>query len=415
MKIMPRIKGKIAGLTMAAVLAASPLTVVWMSMVTGCGGGSCCLPPIPCKCTFQFAAGILAIWLLRGSDGVAGRPGLNCWDLNADGACDPATEDQNSDGICNVNDCQGADGPNAEPIPGVDGLQCWDLNGNGTGDVDEDINGDGLFNALDCRGPAGPSGDDGSDGQDGQDGDPGPPGPPADQLFDWFIEDFFTYGEISEDVSGQGEVINIQEPILEWDSEVGAIPVAFRTSIAEIYHEGNPVTVRVFLWREAREGDCTTLRLDIFRALPGLGIARYGNPLWLRLKTAGMTDPGMLVFDLPLNAPAPNGLGFPDDFFAAQMLAFEFRVYGWGGTAELDGRYTVLGAEVFESTNDADTMITNVTVFTTEPDTGGFCGGCDPSSPWPGPCDDNDPETLDICQPLQQGGWGECYNIPMAP
>jgi hypothetical protein len=39
---------------------------------------------------------------------------------------------------------QGAQGP-----PGED---CWDLNGNGTGEADEDINGDGLFNAEDCSG-----------------------------------------------------------------------------------------------------------------------------------------------------------------------------------------------------------------------------------------------------------------------
>lgn len=411
MKMMPRIKGKVAGLTMAAILAASPLTVISMSMVAGCGGGAGCLPPIPCKCAWQFAAGILAIWLLRGGEDGVGSAGLHCWDLNADGTCDPATEDANADGLCDINDCQGPDGPNGQPIPGVDGLQCWDLNGNGTGEATEDVNGDGLFNALDCRGPAGPSGDDGSDGQDG---DPGPPGPPGPDLFDWFIEDFFTYGEISHDVSGQGEVINIQEPILEWDEEIGVNPIAFRTSIPEIYHEGNPVTVRVFLWREATEGQCTVLRLDIFRARPELGIERYGVPLWLRLQTAGMTDPGMLVFDLPLNVSAPTGLGFPS-VSAAQMLAFELRVVGYGETAALDGRYTVLGAELFESANAADTSLTGVSLFTTEPDVDEICNVCDPNSPWPGQCDDGNPATVDICQPLQEGGWGECFNIVVGP
>ncbi|MDM8008539.1 MAG: hypothetical protein QUV05_20570 [Phycisphaerae bacterium] len=412
MKMMPRIKGKVAGLTMAAILAASPLTVISMSMVAGCGGGAGCLPPIPCKCAWQFAAGILAIWLLRGGEDGVGSSGLHCWDLNADGTCDPATEDANADGLCDINDCQGPDGPNGQPIPGVDGLQCWDLNGNGTGEATEDVNGDGLFNALDCRGPAGPSGDDGSDGQDG---DPGPPGPPGPDLFDWFIEDFFTYGEISHDVSGQGEVINIQEPILEWDEEIGVNPIAFRTSIPEIYHDGNPVTVRVFLWREAMEGQCTVLRLDIFRALPGLGIERYGVPLWLRLQTAGMTDPGMLVFDLPLNVLPPTGLGFPNDLYARMMLAFELRVVGYGDSAVLDGRYTVLGAELFESANAADTSLTGVSLFTAEPDVDEICGVCDPDSPWPGQCDDGNPATVDICQPLQEGGWGECFNVVVGP
>ena len=41
------------------------------------------------------------------------------------------------------------------------GLSCWDLNGNGRQDIAEDINGDRVWNALDCRGPEGPQGDPG--------------------------------------------------------------------------------------------------------------------------------------------------------------------------------------------------------------------------------------------------------------
>ena len=33
-----------------------------------------------------------------------------------------------------------------------DGINCWDLNGNGVGDLREDVNGDGNYNALDCQG-----------------------------------------------------------------------------------------------------------------------------------------------------------------------------------------------------------------------------------------------------------------------
>ena len=47
----------------------------------------------------------------------------------------------------------GAAGQAGQPgADGSDGLACWDLNGNGVGDPDEDTNGDGTFDALDCAG-----------------------------------------------------------------------------------------------------------------------------------------------------------------------------------------------------------------------------------------------------------------------
>lgn len=45
--------------------------------------------------------------------------------------------------------CPPAQSPSNEPGPA--GLACWDLNGNGTGDADEDVNGDGAFDARDCQ------------------------------------------------------------------------------------------------------------------------------------------------------------------------------------------------------------------------------------------------------------------------
>ncbi|MDC6366337.1 MULTISPECIES: hypothetical protein [Flavobacteriaceae] len=67
----------------------------------------------------------------------------------------------------------GADGEDGESIKGDpgndgdDGLACWDLNNNGSGDItegddNEDINLDGVVDALDCQGA------DGADGEDGE-------------------------------------------------------------------------------------------------------------------------------------------------------------------------------------------------------------------------------------------------------
>jgi len=42
--------------------------------------------------------------------------------------------------------------------PGVNGLNCWDLNGNGAQDAAEDINNDGSWDALDCKGDTGLTG-----------------------------------------------------------------------------------------------------------------------------------------------------------------------------------------------------------------------------------------------------------------
>lgn len=55
---------------------------------------------------------------------------------------------------------EGPQGPQGPQGPaGTNGIACWDLNGNGTGDLpDEDINGDGVVNVTDCTGPDGPPG-----------------------------------------------------------------------------------------------------------------------------------------------------------------------------------------------------------------------------------------------------------------
>lgn len=92
--------------------------------------------------------------------------GLPCWDTNGNDIQD-ASEDINEDGIWDALDCQGTAGENglngidgapgeagedgAQGPAGAAGLSCWDTNGDGIQDADEDINGDGIWDALDCQ------------------------------------------------------------------------------------------------------------------------------------------------------------------------------------------------------------------------------------------------------------------------
>src|SRR5688572_29292065 len=59
---------------------------------------------------------------------------------------------------------QGQQGDDGED--GADGLNCWDLDGDRIEDPEEDINSDGQWNALDCKGPEGEQGQPGDDGND---------------------------------------------------------------------------------------------------------------------------------------------------------------------------------------------------------------------------------------------------------
>ena len=52
--------------------------------------------------------------LLMNTEGPAGPDGIdgiNCWDLNGNGECDLASEDINTDNVCDAFDCQGPEGP----------------------------------------------------------------------------------------------------------------------------------------------------------------------------------------------------------------------------------------------------------------------------------------------------------------
>ena len=74
--------------------------------------------------------------------------------LQADAAWCVAKQDANGDGRVTSADCRT---PASSGFSGAPGLSCWDLNGNGAPDASEDLNRDGLFNALDCKAiPAAP-------------------------------------------------------------------------------------------------------------------------------------------------------------------------------------------------------------------------------------------------------------------
>jgi hypothetical protein len=322
------------------MLVAAPMAVLTVGGISGCGQSpGSFLGLHDYQRDLLLNGGLLAITLLMnqnaqdGAAGGAGRGtvgGLNCWDLNGNGLPD-ADEDTNQDGVIDALDCQGAPGEPGQPVPGVDGINCWDLNENGTADAEEDTNGDGVVNVMDCQG---------ADGSNGSSGPQGPQGPAGPELFDIFIEEFFTF---SPEAESAGDVEEADDPILGQD------PLAFRVAVPQIYDGQNPVTLRLFLWRESPiETGCTVLQLDVFRLMPNAGINQYGETRWVRLDDAGLPDPGYLVVDLPLHSPytgdTTGGLGFSMDGLAApQLLAFEI------AASELNGDYFVLGAELFES------------------------------------------------------------------
>jgi hypothetical protein len=95
--------------------------------------------------------------------GPQGNPGLACWDLNGDGLADPE-EDLNLDGLWDAADCkgpqgeQGPQGPPGEPAtpdPKANPAGLLGPKRDGVADPEEDLNLDGLWDAVDCQGPQG--------------------------------------------------------------------------------------------------------------------------------------------------------------------------------------------------------------------------------------------------------------------
>jgi hypothetical protein len=67
--------------------------------------------------------------------------------------------------VADPSDCRRNENPlllNTEGPAGSDGISCWDLDSSGTCNGDEDKDGSGVCDALDCQGPEGPPGPTGS-------------------------------------------------------------------------------------------------------------------------------------------------------------------------------------------------------------------------------------------------------------
>ena len=96
-----------------------------------------------------------------GVEGPQGVNGLSCWDTEPNGSCDLEMEDLNLDGVCDALDCQGLDGLPGEPGPqGLLGPQGQP----------------GPQGETGPQGPAGPRGETGPEGPIGPQGPIGPPG-----------------------------------------------------------------------------------------------------------------------------------------------------------------------------------------------------------------------------------------------
>jgi hypothetical protein len=162
-------------------------SATWQSM---CSGGGATGPTGPTGAAG--ANGTAGAAGATGPTGANGTNGISCWDLNGDGVNDPA-EDINGDAIWNALDCAGANGATGAAgaagatgatgaagasgtngINGLDGVHCWDSDGDGVNDPAEDTNGDGSWNTLDCV--AGVVGPTGPTGLSGPAGPTGPAG-----------------------------------------------------------------------------------------------------------------------------------------------------------------------------------------------------------------------------------------------
>ena len=118
-------------------------------------------PPSSCFVYLAADSPIACAVYVRGCTPVIRDPadvsdGVGCWDLNDDRVCDTASEDANFDGVCDVLDCRGPEGPQGLQGP--------------TGD-------EGAAGQAGSEGPQGSAGDEGPAGAQGLPGNDGATGP----------------------------------------------------------------------------------------------------------------------------------------------------------------------------------------------------------------------------------------------
>lgn len=217
-------------------------------------------------------------------------------------------------------------------------------------------------------GPAGTQGEQGIPGVQGPRGPVGATGPAGPDMFDVFIEDFFT---TNDHLPAELDVnfVAIDEPTLgRPNSQTGDSGlIAFRLMLDHRYEPGSELTMRLFFYRtgEGVPGECLVFTIDGRRLRHARSVETYGEQCWVRIddpvpgatrKTVAEAllgdegDGGLyMVVDIPINSV--NGLNCPNDLEVSDMLAFEIATAAKEDLSPWENgcRYELIGVEVFQS------------------------------------------------------------------
>lgn len=182
--------------------------------------------------------------------------------------------------------------------------------------------------------------------QPGSPGPVGPQGPPGPPIFATFVDTFF--GGVADDVFGVVPM-RVDEPSLGGD----AGPLAFSVAVPSNFAEGNPLGMRLVLFRNGPcDGGCFIFTVDGRRAQMGDSeVQCFGGEAadcsdgtrWVLLdggcegaEEGALDQTRFLIIDLPLGE---GGLGYPG-VMPGDLLAFELSTAGGDG-----GTYSILGVE----------------------------------------------------------------------
>ncbi len=268
-------------------------------------------------------------------------------------------------------------GSTIEARDGVDGLNCWDLNSNGVGDPDEDINGDGVFDALDCQGAQGPQGERGPQGVQGPQGPQGLEGPEGEQgptgssggvtfinggggggggassnLSGVFVSGFWL-DKSQGPIPVQGAQVSV--PTFGPPPELGGDAILFRAPVSQDYTPPEDVAVRLFFYRTGPRDGCFVFSIRVFLYRDGLQVTPFGTDQWIRVdidesqEEFATLETGLeqaAVVYIPFKAAAP--LVDPPTLLPSDLLLFRVAAERSDG-----GTYDLLGAEFIDSIGEA--------------------------------------------------------------